>query len=344
MTDTSYRINSLDGLRGFAACMVVLAHFSEATHSYGGLLKLFGATGVLIFFSLSGYLMGHLYMSKRITYPLLKDFSIKRFARVVPLFWLIVLLSFGLHLFDVKSTILTPINSENFLENFFFWKGRGILWTIPVEIQFYLIFPIIWLAFNYNSQVTIIGALTLALIVVWLGYPKYPVLFDGHIIFFIGGVIASTVKFNYSKFIEVLFVVLLALSILTVPDIQKTIGLPRVYPVKNTIFYLLGPLIVLVTAHSKIASFIFGNAAARFLGTISYSIYLLHLVAWGILASFIGSFAPPMQHIIAFLATLAIASLSYYYFESPLRVAITNKFAKAKPAQQPTGKYSLQNA
>jgi len=56
-------IKSLDGLRGLAALIVVVSHFSFVVSRFAhGELKGAGHAGLMIFFVLSGFLMGHLYL------------------------------------------------------------------------------------------------------------------------------------------------------------------------------------------------------------------------------------------------------------------------------------------
>lgn len=106
------RIKELDSLRGIAALMVVLYHYTFRFHekySYSFLYDVFnfeyGHLGVELFFMISGFVI---YMSiKNINSPL--DFLKKRFYRLYPLFWLSLLFTslvmYFLPLPDTKQSL-----------------------------------------------------------------------------------------------------------------------------------------------------------------------------------------------------------------------------------------------
>ena len=61
----SNNIPALDGLRGLAAVIVLVSHVSNNVGLWGGVLGHGGGQiGVMIFFVLSGYLMGFLYLDR----------------------------------------------------------------------------------------------------------------------------------------------------------------------------------------------------------------------------------------------------------------------------------------
>lgn len=126
-------IDSLDGLRGLAAIMVV------GDHTYGRLMGM-GAGGVWIFMVLSGFLLAQPFITnpRRITsFEAMKHFYQRRLRRVLPAYYayiiIVYLLSFR---FDLA------------LRHFLFLEGAGHLWVIPQEMMFYLLFPLVLLV-NY---------------------------------------------------------------------------------------------------------------------------------------------------------------------------------------------------
>ncbi|MBZ0164055.1 MAG: acyltransferase family protein [Notoacmeibacter sp.] len=140
------RLHSLDGLRGMAAWLVVISHVSNESGLWGKLLgNGAGQVGVILFFSLSGFLMGYLYSEMDWNTENVWNFAIARVARVVPLFFIIVLFCFIFSTY-FNSTILSrniafyAINKDNLFDNILFVKGTSILWTVPVEIKFYIFF------------------------------------------------------------------------------------------------------------------------------------------------------------------------------------------------------------
>ena len=142
--DVHYR--SLDGLRGLAAYTVVVSHFSNSTGIFGGLFGSgAGQVGVLLFFVLSGFLMGRLYFDRPLSVTRVGDFFRRRFARVVPLYLIVVLASYlWLRWYGIPWP-LYGVTGDALLAHLLFVDGTGILWTVPTEIQFYVLFPLFWL-------------------------------------------------------------------------------------------------------------------------------------------------------------------------------------------------------
>ena len=87
------RIDAMTGLRGLAALLVVYAHVVEG-FSLSWTNHFSGAVGVMIFFSLSGFLMAYLYLEKDFSAFGVTEYAISRFARIAPAYLFILLLSF----------------------------------------------------------------------------------------------------------------------------------------------------------------------------------------------------------------------------------------------------------
>jgi hypothetical protein len=83
---------SLDGVRAFSILLVILAHSSTALRRFA-YFNDFGTLGVCIFFVISGLLITWLMIRERDatgTFSL-RDFYIRRFLRIIPAFWLLIL-------------------------------------------------------------------------------------------------------------------------------------------------------------------------------------------------------------------------------------------------------------
>ena len=143
----------LDSLRAFAVLAVLVSHFVPNTSTLFTLTKLIdlGGLGVRLFFVLSGFLItGILLRSKSYcekdgvsVFYELRQFYIRRFLRIVPLFYLVIGLAAALNLPWVRQTFLWH---AAFLTNLYIflhgWKGLTIhFWSLAVEEQFYLAWP-----------------------------------------------------------------------------------------------------------------------------------------------------------------------------------------------------------
>lgn len=146
------RIPSLDGLRGLSIWAVISAHsadhflFSHVhSHHIRTVLSNCANLGVTIFFVISGFLITSLLLKehKRTSRINIKRFYKKRAIRIIPAFVLFT------------GTILALCNVSphqiayalTFTTSFFFWqafKPLQHLWSLSVEEQFYLAWPLIF--------------------------------------------------------------------------------------------------------------------------------------------------------------------------------------------------------
>jgi len=104
----------------------------------------FGVIGVMLFFVLSGFLMGSLYLSKPANFSSVSGFVNKRFARVYPLYFVVLVLfgtAYGLSGFEIFTHLV-------------FLDGQYVFWTVLVEVKFYGLFIILWLALQGRSERT----------------------------------------------------------------------------------------------------------------------------------------------------------------------------------------------
>ncbi len=160
----SSRIPELDGLRGLAIFLVILYHYISvaphgASHTWPsriGTILGQGATGVDLFFVLSGFLIGGILLSTRESPRYYKTFYLRRFHRIIPLYYGWILL-FGLLWLIARKwggsagadfRTLTPYWAYFlFIQNYFFGSTAvQAYWLIPtwslaVEEQFYLLSP-----------------------------------------------------------------------------------------------------------------------------------------------------------------------------------------------------------
>ena len=175
MNKKTIYFNSLDGLRSIACILVIIAHsFSKyrelnfTSQNYLSItIKSFlnlGSEGVSMFFVLSGFL---------ITFLLLKEFNsnnsinlrhfyIRRTLRIWPLFYAVVI--YSLFIYPLTANFLGINHEQNgnilmnltFLNNFDllqlaengnvgFNQQLQITWSVAIEEQFYLIWPLLFL-------------------------------------------------------------------------------------------------------------------------------------------------------------------------------------------------------
>ena len=163
---------NLDALRGIACLAVMFFHIptylvTDKESLFYRILSVLlsfngqgGKIGVFFFFTLSGFLITYLlYCEKDITKSInIKNFYIRRLLRIWPLYFLIILIGFVIYPCIVVNIGLNYIEKANlllyisFLSNFDVLyssfptnKILGTIWSVAVEEQFYLIWPIFFI-------------------------------------------------------------------------------------------------------------------------------------------------------------------------------------------------------
>ena len=145
--------NEISGLRALAIIPVILFHLNYS--SFEG-----GFVGVDIFFVISGYLITSVIVKNKINFNIFYFYE-RRLRRILPLLLFVAILTIPFayyfmlpkNLLDyAQSLSLTPI----FFSNFLFWMEEGYwefssqmkpllhTWSLSVEAQFYLFFPLIF--------------------------------------------------------------------------------------------------------------------------------------------------------------------------------------------------------
>ena len=183
------RHNNFDLLRLFAASQVAFIHIGDELHiEFGGWLLavrqfLDYFPGVPIFFVISGFLIS----ASLDRNPNLRNYAINRCLRIYPALWtsslvtLLILFVFGNRIWEAihasganafmtvaqwltaQFSIAQFYNPAVFRANFGIGHLNGSLWTIPVELQFYLALPILaaclWRGLSsVNQNLRLIGA------------------------------------------------------------------------------------------------------------------------------------------------------------------------------------------
>jgi peptidoglycan/LPS O-acetylase OafA/YrhL len=327
-TRTSSHIAALDGLRGLAIVVVIISHFSNGSGLLGGALGHgAGQTGVMLFFCLSGFLMGHLYLDRQPSVEQMADFARRRLARVAPLYVLVVALSYAL----AMSEVFHAVNAENLWKHLLFFKGENYLWTVPVEVQFYAVFPLIWLAIANIGNRALVWLGLVSIGIAWADYPN-PISMLPYFAFFAIGVAVSRVKVAGS--LDAAFCISIAFFILSLPRLRSILGLPATDDAwKSPLYMLMIGTLVLTSAHSRIAQLLLGSPIGCYLGKISYSVYLGHAP---VLYLSLNLPAPILVKLAVFLCgTFALATVTYYVIERPARrwIAGTEPRAAATPAR-----------
>jgi peptidoglycan/LPS O-acetylase OafA/YrhL len=158
------RLPALDGLRGAAILMVLVYHFTL----YGGMqpdtapdalyagVAMLGWVGVDLFFVLSGFLITGILRDTRDEPFYFRNFYARRTLRIFPVYYATLIVAFGLipALFTISDGFERLLGDQlwywTYLVNFEvardYWPeffALGHLWSLAVEEQFYLLWPLL---------------------------------------------------------------------------------------------------------------------------------------------------------------------------------------------------------
>lgn len=160
--ERSVRFQGIEALRAFAAVSIILFHLASSggaalPEGFSFIGSHFGF-GVPLFFVVSGFSLAHGYYDNLATKDSLSNYYIRRFFRIAPLFYFIMVLQLiNLWLNNNKTfSIFEILINATFTFNLIPSLTEGIVpasWTIGIEMIFYLLFPLIIIFFNNIGKI-----------------------------------------------------------------------------------------------------------------------------------------------------------------------------------------------
>jgi peptidoglycan/LPS O-acetylase OafA/YrhL len=348
----------LDGLRFLAALLVFIHHAPEVPAL--SLIKPNGWAGVDMFLAISAFLITRLILleQNRTGTFSLRSFYIRRALRIWPLYLsyasvacvvtLIagflpsrLVLAWWLSHISFTNNVMTAIKGYSPI------AFSSHLWTISLEEQAYLLIPLLLSAFilggarNKHAILFCLGGI-IALVIARLGLviaqTPHPVIWvlplrsDA----FLLGSLAAILTRDRKHVPATLLCVVGSLLVATVPFFPP-IDKPGLYQVVGYTVLASGcSCIVVACVHSDMARKALGISPLRYLGKISYGIYVYHLAAIFVATKLIQHFAV-YSDALAFVGGLAItiltAAISYQVLERPFLIL---KLRYARVASRPT--------
>jgi peptidoglycan/LPS O-acetylase OafA/YrhL len=340
----------IDGLRAIAVISVVAFHAFPEWIS-GGFI------GVDIFFVISGYLIS-LILFENLDRGIFsfRDFYSRRIRRIFPALllvltscylagWFILLaiefMQLGKHIFGGAS----------FISNFYLWSESGYfdnvadtkpllhLWSLGIEEQFYLVWPVmLWLAWKLKSNPLIIilfialGSFIINIVTV---YANPVAAFYSPLSRFwellIGSALAYLVLYQndlmsrWSRWSDVISIAGFSLFLIGVMMLNKVSLFPGWWALLTT---LCGAFLIFVGPNAWVNRHILSHRVMVWFGLISFPLYLWH---WPLL-----SFARIMKgevsaelRIVLVVMSVVLAWLTYLVIETPMRKGGRNRLKLA---------------
>ncbi|MCE2594384.1 acyltransferase [Motilimonas cestriensis] len=334
------KVESLNGIRGFAVLLVLLSHASNVGLSLHPALSFSGAGryGVFLFFVLSAFLLTRQFIEYQPTreqlWPWVKRYLLRRLIRIYPLFvaalltyWLITHLHLGLR--------LEVISLDDVVAAIFLLDGKDIFWTIPVEFQYYFLLPIAYLLLNKITSIWRTSVILMVFSVAWwlLFPPEYvanllpflPIFVLGSGCAFLSHQLTEYLNHHPGRFLR------LALNALALASLSAFFLLtPGFYnqlfsaEVVRTEFHEQFMLLALVSC-VLVVSVVHGNGIVKkvmesrlliFWGNVSFSAYLGHMIVLAFCRKL--TLAVEFKLLIFLFLTSGLSYLSFKFFELPL--------------------------
>ena len=331
----------IDGLRALAVVSVILFH--AGIQSFGG-----GFVGVDIFFVISGYLITSILLNdlRSGSFSLIQFYE-RRARRILPALFLVMFLCLPfawllLATTDMKAFASELIAVQIFSSNFLFWHHSGYFdtatelkplihtWSLAVEEQFYMIFPLLMLlAWRFGERIVVgflILIFSISLAAAQWGAFRYP-----EFSFFmlptrawelvIGAFIATyyskhNIKHHNHLIAHCCSFLGLLLILYSVFAFSKETPFPSLYALVPTVGTAL--IIIFATNETWVGKLL-GSKPFVSIGLVSYSAYLWHQPLFAFAR--IRSDESLSNAILLFLAIISIALgyLSWWIVERPFR-------------------------
>ena len=336
----SYRPD-IDGLRAVAVLLVMMFHLNIGPFS-GGFV------GVGVFFVISGFLITRLIVDE---YRSAGGFRLGRFyarraRRILPaLFCTVALAAVGAFL------LLPPDRFEHFggsmlfsvlnLGNVFFWSGASYfddaahtkpllhLWSLGVEEQFYLIWPLFMVGLlGRSNRTTVIGLSTAAIISLCLSGWVLLGWEDGQATAFyqtpfrvfefgIGALMVWLTKVGSRRGVVLECLLLAGLALIGYAAVRFTNQTP--FPFLNALVPCTGAALVIYAGTAPISGWLLRNRLTVAVGLASYSLYLLHWPLIVLYGAYTFREVTSVEKTALLIVTAVGATLMYRFVELPLR-------------------------
>ncbi len=340
----------LDGLRGIAVLIVLLGHVAVFAVGLGiSRLGPLPPLGVDLFFVLSGFLITNVLLEAQNAQHYYLNFYARRALRIWPLYTILLVCIFGIA--NRRNAYLTFDDAKIrwqyfalFVQNIVYPKpallgplALAVTWSVAVEEQFYFIWPVLVRSLPRKrlGWILLVPVIAAPIARYWLpalGVDPYinPLCrFDGMAI---GGLAAlwifirrpTDAVLNRAA-LWIMLVAVAGIAGASTFRLEKLLG-------KTFISAAFCGLLIAALSSKPVIS-ILSRAWLRYIGKISYGIYLIHLPTAALIAALLPGDQWPARAgraCIILIATVVLATISWYLVESPI-LRLKRFFAIAEP-------------
>lgn len=319
-----------------------------------------GSLGVNFFFVLSGFLITHLLIQEKESRGKIHigKFWVRRILRIWPLFFFCVFFGFVVFPFLKASfggqpaETAHPLSYVLFINNFDVIKNGlpdasvlGVLWSVAVEEQFYFAWPLLLAVLPIRLYPYLFGIVVGVSLWFRVQYPL-PVMHEMHTLSCMGDMaigalgawmilytgIKSRIATLGKPYIVLLYIIVLVIFLFR----TELAGINSVtQSIERPLIAIIFLLVILEQNFSTHSLFKMGRSGALTkLGVITYGLYCLHFIGILIVTNLTKLagvndsvfMVTVVETCLALGLTIAIAHLSYRYFEKPL-LRLKDKFS-----------------
>ncbi len=322
------RIVGLDELRGIAIIVVLIGHGRGLIPDSPKLIAGIGHYGVILFFFISGFIIAKILLSERekysrseiSKYEYFSTFYIRRIFRILPLFFLSLLI----------SAILYPETSQYFKQSVvfiqnYYWANTDkimmrtdVTWSLAVEEHMYIVFPALFFFLRRNQAIVALACIIVAGFLFLSGvFPHGP--FNHHKFFVthmnmqyiaLGALLAFG---NLGRYLAVTLMVmwLIFCGLMQLKGIK--VGAHGIGgQVIDSVSFFVVMLISLgyLRGISKLGFL-------RYIGLRCYGIYIIHFFVSVLVIEYLGRSVE--FFVVYIVVSLLLAEISLRYFEEPIQ-------------------------
>jgi peptidoglycan/LPS O-acetylase OafA/YrhL len=338
----------IDGLRFISIFMVVcIFHVGNGyapkmfgdtiANSYlGSTIILEGSYGVSFFFIISGFILSIPFAKQKLYHQkpvALKAYFLRRITRIEPLYVITLIVYFIFRVWILKYQSFEIVFPHFWASLFYvhnivyqdFSLINGVTWSLEVEIQFYILAPLLtsiyWIKSKLHRRFIFAALIIGGCVLSYIQQHQMGNFINKGCYFFAGMFLAEIYlgnKSEYNKKYHWVLTVLLLLVLLAMPSYNYSFFACLTKLILSIVFFFLA-------LNNSTAKKYLGNRVISIIGGMCYSIYLLHMGVHGVLRHYLTSLHVSKYewlngwaaYAVTIAAILIVSSVFFIFIEKP---------------------------